>query len=125
MNDSCDPFGTPYVTQTKEEKKEYSFFDLEDLDERESTLNSVLREVKQEKEKAIKQLKNNIEKYVEASAEISYNKNGIWKIIVKSFDFYKLEQLKNDFDIENIRVECGRAKTDGKYKQRIIIKLEI
>lgn len=114
MNDDCDPFGVPYSNcdVLKKEMKKDSFKDLENLRKKEQEVSYELYKIREDKDKAICQLKEKLETYFEHSAKIECGKDMNWKIIIKKFDLSKLEQLKKDFDLRDIRIKCRKDKIE-------------
>ena len=128
MNDDCDPFGVPYTkTSNKgyEKVKNYSFNDLKEIAEEEWELFQKMNNIKSAKSDAIEHLKNKIKDYVNSDAEIECDKNCNWKIITDSFKLRLLEELKEDFDLKDIKVKCDKVKCGENYREKIIIKLVI
>ena len=126
MNDDCDPFGIPYFNTCNEtvEEKEYTLKELHELRARELDLEHEIYFTKEEKEEAEKQLKEKIRNYVSSGAEIEFDEHTNCKIITKRFKLSQLENLKNNFDLKDIKVECDRVKGLGdKYEDAIVIKL--
>ncbi|WP_305514395.1 hypothetical protein [Methanobrevibacter sp. V14] len=127
MNDDTDPFGVPYCTRNEgfeEEEKEYSFKGVQDLRLKENDLNVELAEIRRDKEEAIKQIKGRMRTYLDPFAKIECDEHTNWTIIVKTFNLSKLERLKKDFDLDDIRVECCKVEQlSGKYEERIKITL--
>ena len=128
MNDDTDPFGLPYgngTTTKRVSEKEYSLKDLENMRVKELELSNELESIKEDKEKAIVQLKDKISECVEAYAEIECDEHCNWEIIVKKFDLSQLEKLKKEFNLKDVSVECRRVKILKSYEDRIVIKLEV
>lgn len=126
MDDSCDPFGTPYPKEeTCEKKKTYSLRDLEELRQKKESMEWEIYRLNCEIEDAKKQLRESLEKYTAYDSEIEYNDHyGSWKIIATKFNLNGLDRIKEDFDLKNVKAELKTHKVNGKYKDRIIISLE-
>lgn len=126
MNDDTDPFGVPYsrTVCSKKEIKEYSFEDLRELHKKQMKLESELHDIRAEKNRAMEYLKEKLENYVDAFAEIKLEDDLYLKcrIITKKFDLNQLEKIKEDFNLKNIKVELGTVM--GEPKKKIIISLE-
>ena len=128
MNDDTDPFGIPYTTTQcpnfKSKVKEYSFNDLKELHKKQMKLQSELRDIQIDKNKAMEYLIEKLEKYVDDFAKIKLEDNPYLKckIITKKFDLNQLEKIKEDFNLKNIKVEVGIEM--GESQKKIIISLE-
>lgn len=131
MNDDCDPFGIPYgdnscdISNKSKKEYEYSFKDLEELRVKEVDLGIDLSNIKRDKEQAIKQLKEKLSNYVDASADIKCDEHCNWEIITSRFKLSQLENLKKDLNLKDINVECVRKKILGEYMDRIKIELYV
>ena len=126
MDDSCDPFGTPYQKEeTCEKKKTYSLRDLEELRQKKKSMEWEIYRLNHEIKDAKKELNEKLNKYISYDSIIEYNEHyGSWKIIAKKFNLNTIEKIKEDFDLKNIKAELKTHKVNGKYKDRIIISLE-
>ena len=130
MNPDTDPFGIPYSTMlctSNEEDKKYSFEDLTNLHEKQRKIENELFDIKTEKKEAIAYLTEKLEKYIDAFAKIEIDDKPQFltcKIITKSFELSQLEEIKEDFNLKDIKVEIGAHKIGDEYQKRIIISLE-
>lgn len=131
MNDDTDPFGIPYksvkCSNLKTKEKEYSFKDLTNLHEEQRKTQGELFDIETEKKEAMEYLTKKLQKYVDVYAKIEIDDKPQFltcKIITRNFELSQLERIKEDFNLQDIKVEMGAYKIDDEYKKRIIISLE-
>lgn len=126
MNDDTDPFGLPYsrTVCSKKEIKDYSFEDLKELHKEQRKLETELRNIQGDKNKAMEYLREKLEEYVDNSAKIKLEDEPYLKckIITKRFNLNQLEKIKEDFNLKNIQVEFGVVM--GESQKKILISLE-
>lgn len=117
MNDDTDPFDIPYPTNsnTQKKEKEYSLKDHRKIKNKEYELKKKLRRIRYDKKNIENQLYNKLKDYFDYSADVEYDDG--WKIITQKFKLSQLEKLKDDFDLEDVKVEFKDYD--------IIIKLEL
>lgn len=118
----------PYhALQMKKRKKKYSFEDLTNLHEKQRKIQNELFDIKIVKKEAIEYLKEKLKKYVDVYAKIEIDDKPQFltcKIITERFELSQLEEIKEDFNLKDIKVEMGSHKIGDEYRKRIIISLE-
>ena len=123
MNDLTDPFGVPYISDdmdTTNEEKKYTLRDLKKMCEKRKELDNELHSIYVEWNEAERQLRNELSTYFEGVPKISIYDDATCEVIVETVYLDKLDKLKEDFNLQDIKLKAFEKQGLAKMKVKLI-----
>ena len=104
----------------KEEEKEYTLQDLTEINEKRRKLDEELHLLYRTWNEAEIQLKNKLSAYFEGVPKISIYDNATCEVIVETVYLDKLDKLKEDFGLKDIKLRAFARQGVAKMKVKLI-----
>lgn len=104
----------------KEEEKEYTLQNLTEINEKRRELDEKLHKLNIAWNRAERQLRNELSAYFEGVPKINIYDDATCEVIVETVYLDKLDKLKEDFNLQDIKLKAFERQGIAKMKVKLI-----